>query len=151
MSTAQEFEVRIPSDTADGLAVQNRIIESLESLGYLMADTFRIRLCLEEGIVNAIKHGNAMDPEKSVRISYVADESRLRVEIEDEGEGFSIEDVPDPTLDENLDRPCGRGIMLMRSFMSAIEYRNNGTLLVLEKERTPNEEAADAEDETGDE
>ena len=143
MSAAQEFEVRIPSDTAEGLAVQNRIIESLESLGYPMGDTFRIRLCLEEGIVNAIKHGNGMDPDKFVRILYAADESSLRVEIEDEGEGFRVEDVPDPTLEENLDRPCGRGIMLMRSFMSAIEYHKDGTLLVLEKERSPDEEEDD--------
>jgi len=140
MSTVQKFEIRIPSDTAEGLAVQNRIIESLEALRYPMADTFRIRLCLEEGIVNAIKHGNGMDPDKSVRILLVADESRLRVEIEDEGEGFRVEDVPDPTLEENLDRPCGRGIMLMRSFMTAITYEKGGTLLVLEKERSAEED-----------
>lgn len=140
MSKVQEFEIRIPSDTAEGLAVQNRIIESLEALGYPMTDTFRIRLCLEEGIVNAIKHGNGMDPDKSVRILLVVDESRLRVEIEDEGEGFRVEDVPDPTLEENLDRPCGRGIMLMRSFMTAITYEKGGTLLVLEKERSAEED-----------
>lgn len=135
MSAAQEFEVRIPSDTAEGLTIQNRIIASLEAIGYSAADTFRIRLCLEEGIVNAIKHGNGMDPDKSVRIQYWADAEKVRIEIEDEGEGFALEDVPDPTLDENLDRPCGRGIMLMRSFMSILEYQNNGTLLILEKER----------------
>ena len=135
MSTAQEFEIRIPSDTTEGLAVQNRIITALEEMGYPGTDTFRIRLCLEEGIVNAIKHGNGMDPDKSVRIRFEADTSKVRVEIEDEGEGFDLEDVPDPTLDENLDRPCGRGIMLMRSFMNVIEYKNNGTLLILEKQR----------------
>ena len=134
MSTGQEFEVRIPSDTTEGLAVQNRIIELLESMNYPGSDTFRIRLCLEEGIVNAIKHGNGMDPEKTVRILCKASPERVYIEIEDQGEGFEVEEVPDPTLDENLDRPCGRGIMLMRSFMNKIEYRNNGTLLVLEKE-----------------
>lgn len=141
MKAAQEFEVRIPSDTTQGLAVQNRIIETLESLGYPGADTFRIRLCLEEGIVNAIKHGNGMDPEKSVRILCKAGPEKVYVEIEDEGEGFDVEDVPDPTLDENLDRPCGRGIMLMRSFMNLIEYRNEGTLLILEKARSEEEES----------
>ena len=134
-SAQQQFELRIPSDTTEGLVVQNRIIAALEELGYPGSDTFRIRLCLEEGIVNAIKHGNGMDPEKRVRIRFEADEKKVRVEIEDEGEGFDLEDVPDPTLDENLDRPCGRGIMLMRSFMNVIEYKNNGTLLIIEKER----------------
>jgi serine/threonine-protein kinase RsbW len=64
----------------------------------------------------------------------------VRIEIEDEGTGFKLEEVPDPTADENLERPCGRGIMLMRSFMSLIEYNERGNRVILEKSRqTENE------------
>ena len=88
---------------------------------------------LDEAIVNAIKHGNAFHPEKTVRVNCLISDELFRVEIEDQGPGFRLEDVPDPTDDENLERPCGRGIMLMRSFMTKIEYNESGNLVLLEK------------------
>ncbi len=59
----------------------------------------------------------------------------MRIIIEDEGNGFRPEDVPDPTEDENLEKPCGRGIMLMRAFLSVVEYNERGNRVVLEKNR----------------
>ena len=76
-----------------------------------------------------------MDPDKQVHIECRFDEDRVRIVIEDEGEGFDVETVPDPTTDENIDKPGGRGIMLMRSFMNLIEYNEQGNRLVLEKVR----------------
>jgi serine/threonine-protein kinase RsbW len=67
------------------------------------------------------------------------------IEIEDEGEGFDPGDVPDPTADENLERPCGRGIHLMRAFMTSIEYLDRGNRVVLIKSRTVAEEEAEEE------
>ncbi len=149
MSTSEElveeFEVVIPSDTAAGQLIQERIIRRLEVLNYDDRDVFGVRLALEEALVNAIKHGNGMDPNKTVRIFCRADEHKVRIEIEDEGEGFQPETVPDPTADENLERPCGRGIMLMRAFMNSIEYNASGNRVVLEKHRTiESSETADA-------
>ncbi|HBN76552.1 MAG TPA: ATP-binding protein, partial [Planctomycetaceae bacterium] len=60
----------------------------------------------------------------------------VKVVIADEGEGFVPEDVPDPTDDENLERPCGRGIMLMRAFMDTIEYNEVGNVLTIEKKKS---------------
>ncbi|MND07935.1 hypothetical protein D3C83_302450 [compost metagenome] len=59
----------------------------------------------------------------------------MRIVIEDEGPGFRMDDVPDPTAEENLERPCGRGIMLMKAFMSLIEYNATGNRVTLEKQR----------------
>jgi len=59
----------------------------------------------------------------------------VRVVIEDEGAGFCLQDVPDPTDDENLEKPCGRGIMLMRAFLSVVEYNERGNQVILEKHR----------------
>ena len=132
----QEFEEVIPSETSAGQAVQERIIQFLEELQYDERDVFGVRLAVEEALVNAIKHGNQMDPAKTVRISCRIAQHMVRIEIEDQGAGFQPEEVPDPTSDENLERPCGRGIMLMKAFMSSIEYNEAGNLVVLEKHRT---------------
>lgn len=86
-------------------------------------------------IVNAIKHGNGFDPDKSVQISCEVDDERVLVIIEDQGEGFDPEDVPDPTAEENLERPSGRGIMLMRAFMTSVEYSPGGNRVRLMKVR----------------
>lgn len=136
MPVHEQFEVVIPSDTDAGQAVQERIVARLESLGYSMRDVFGIRLALEEALVNAIKHGNGLDPDKTVRVNCLIEDDLLRVEIEDQGPGFNLVDVPDPTAEENLERPCGRGIMLIRSFMTSVEYNAKGNRVVLEKRRT---------------
>src|SRR5579871_6005305 len=134
--TIQEWEEVIPSDTAAGQSVQERIIQLLESLRYDERDVFGVRLAIEEALVNAIKHGNRMDPAKTVRITCQIAPHKVRIEIEDQGEGFLPSDVPDPTADENLERPCGRGIMLMRAFMSSIAFNASGNCVILEKHRT---------------
>lgn len=142
MTSTEVFDVTIPSDTAKGREVQDQIVDTLEAHGFAARDVFGVRLALEEAIVNAIKHGNQMDPEKSVRIQWEVNSTYVKVTIEDQGEGFKVEDVPDPTDDENLDKPGGRGIMLMRSFMSHVAYDGNGNILVMEK-RCDEEESDD--------
>ena len=142
MSVA-EFVISIPSDTAQGREVQERIIGLLEERSFPERDVFGVRLALEEALVNAIKHGNRMDPNKQVRIDCRVEDDSVRIVIEDEGEGFNVAAVPDPTIDENLDKPGGRGIMLMRAFMTSIENNESGNRIVLEKIRDP--EAASAE------
>jgi serine/threonine-protein kinase RsbW len=135
MPKPEQFDVVIPSDTALGQEIQERIVSRLEQLEFPPRDVFGVRLALEEALVNAIKHGNGMDPSKSVRIQWRIDANSVCVEIEDEGPGFTPEDVPDPTAEENLERPCGRGIMLMKSFMSRVEFSGRGNRVLLEKRR----------------
>jgi serine/threonine-protein kinase RsbW len=151
-------EVTIPSDTVAGQALQEQILRQLEDLQFGEHDLFGVRLALEEALVNAIKHGNRLDPAKNVRVQWCVDHERVVIEIEDEGEGFDPGDVPDPTADENLERPCGRGIHLMRAFMTSIEYYDRGNRVVLIKAKTivvedsceeaPSEESETPEGET---
>ena len=144
----REFEVVIPNNTSAGQSVQERIILLLEELRYEERDVFGIRLALEEALVNAIKHGNQMDPNKTVRITCRAETNKVRIEIQDQGEGFQPGEVPDPTADENLERPCGRGIILMRAFMSTIAFNASGNCVILEKERSEPEPESEAEPES---
>ena len=128
-----QFEVVISSDYESGQAVVERIMSAIGDCGFSTRDTFGIRLSVDEAVINAIKHGNQFHPDKTVRIHFRSNDEGLRIEIEDQGAGFCPEDVPDPTADENLERPCGRGLMLMREFMTRIEFNSKGNKVVLEK------------------
>ena len=119
-------EIVIPSDPGEARGVQEQIEQLLLELQASDRDIFCIKLALEEALVNAIKHGNQMDRAKMVRIRYHVLSDRFECSISDEGPGFDPGEVPDPTAPENLERPCGRGLMLMRHYMSAVAYNDRG-------------------------
>lgn len=130
-----QINVHIPSITAEGLAVQERIVSLMEEFEYSMRDIFAMRLSLEEAITNAIRHGNGNDPDKTVHVMAHVKPDRMRVEVQDQGAGFEPEDVPDPTAAEYIERPCGRGLMLMKAYLNFVEYSEGGTKLTMERER----------------
>jgi serine/threonine-protein kinase RsbW len=136
MSAVTRAEVTIPSETSAGLEVQERIVGALEERGYPMKDTFSVRLALEEALVNAIKHGNQLDPDKSVIIAWEVGDQTCRVTIEDQGKGFNPADLPDPTLEENLECSSGRGVMLIHHYMSKVEYNEKGNRITMTKQRS---------------
>lgn len=127
---------RFPSDAAPGHEVIAALLAELELAGWPTKDVYGIHLALEEALVNAIRHGNQSDPEKDVEIRCFLGDDQVRIEIEDEGPGFDPGKLPDPTSEEYLDRPNGRGVLLIRTFMSHVEYRGRGNVVVMEKERT---------------
>lgn len=135
MTNPVQLEMRIPSNTTDGLCVQEKLVSLMETFSYSMRDIFAMRLSLEEGITNAIRHGNKLSPDKQVTVLCQIDLDRMRVVVIDEGEGFEPEDVPDPTLEEFIERPCGRGLMLMRAYLNICEYSDGGRCLTMERER----------------
>ena len=146
MDLIEEFEVQIPSDTESCQQAIQRIIESLERLGFPEKDVWGVRLALDEALVNAIKHGNRMDAQKSVRIVCQISNEKVRIEIEDEGSGFDWNHLPDPTDLENLEKPCGRGVMLMRAFVNVVEYNEQGNKVILEKLKGVDVETDDSDE-----
>ena len=128
-------ELTITSELAEARRVQDLIEEALQAAAYAETDIFAIKLALEEAIVNAIKHGNQMDPDKRVQVVYNVTPARFDIRITDEGSGFNPEDVPDPTDPDNLERPCGRGLLLMRGFMTEVEYHGRGNVVSMSKVR----------------
>src|SRR5260370_3871390 len=123
----------IASDPAEARSLQERIEQQLLERQAHDHDVFSIRLALEEALINAMKHGNQMDRAKKVKISYRLLADRFEIAISDEGPGFDPNDVPDPTAIENLERPCGRGLMLMRHYMSEVRYNDRGNAVVMSK------------------
>jgi len=111
------------------------LLEQLGVHGWSPSDIFAIHLAAEEAIVNAIVHGNKLDPKKKVRVACVVSPELARIEVTDEGEGFDPGSVPDCRLEERLEAPNGRGVMLMRTFMTRIEYSDRGNRVLMEKQR----------------
>ncbi len=135
MADTLAAEESIPSDLAEGRRVQDGIEAALHAAGYGDQDVFYIKLAMEEALVNAIKHGNQLDPAKKVFVWYRVGPERFDCKIADEGPGFDPGDVPDPTLPENLDRPCGRGLFLIRRFMTDVTYHGKGNVVTMSKVR----------------
>jgi serine/threonine-protein kinase RsbW len=133
------FDQTFPSDLARVRPIQDDIEQGLQANRFGDSDVFAVKLAVEEALVNAIKHGNQLDAEKMFRVEYTIDESLFTITITDDGPGFNPEDVPDPREECNLDRPCGRGVFIIRHFMSSVEYRGRGNAVHMTKERSPEE------------
>ncbi len=114
---------------------ESELLRAIEGCGYPEASTFAVRLALEEAVVNGFKHGNAGREDSTVELRWEVDPQRVLIEVEDEGAGFEPEEVPDPRAPENLERPSGRGIMLMRAYMSHVEYNDAGNRVRMVYER----------------
>jgi len=84
-----------------------------------------------EAANNAILHGNKLNLKKIAIITFKYEEKRLKIIVEDEGEGFDYKNVPDPTAPENIEKIDGRGIFLMNKLSDKCEYFENGAKVVL--------------------
>ena len=107
--------------------MERTVLDEVARRGYTESCTFAIRLALEEALNNAINHGNRRDPASKVSIAYDVNDRFVALTVGDEGAGFNPSSVPDPTVDENLEKPCGRGIMLMRAYMDEVRFSDKGT------------------------
>ena len=136
MAAPRKIEVAIPSNTTIAQEIQEDICAELEKRNYTSRDVFGVRLSLEEAITNAIRHGNGNDESLKVLINCEISDELMRIEIEDQGPGFQPADVPDPTTDENLESPGGRGVLLMEAYMSKVEYNEKGNRVILERTRS---------------
>jgi serine/threonine-protein kinase RsbW len=101
--------------------LHDTVLVAVGEAGFDEASTFAVRLALEEAVANAFRHGNAEDPSKTVTVRYEVSPHQITLVVEDEGPGFDPGAVPDPTEDANLEIPSGRGIMLMRAYMTSVE------------------------------
>jgi len=129
-------ETSIHSDKGAGQPVVRKILDRLKQFDWDENDIFAIHLSLEEALVNAIRHGNGYDPTKLVQVVCQLSLERCRIKITDEGKGFDPHTVPDPTDDRHLDLPSGRGVHLIRSFMSTVHYNDSGNSVTMEKVRS---------------
>ncbi len=107
----------------------------LSQNGYAADEKVRIKLCLEELVANALKHGNRFAPNKSVTVAYSVSESEVKISVVDEGEGFDLHTAPDPTQEQNMRKEGGRGVYLIKHFADSVGQNSRGNGVYMVKSR----------------
>lgn len=99
---------------------------------------FGIDMAVREATTNAVVHGNQQDETKIIEVTIISSPDALEITVRDQGEGFDLENVPDPTANDNLLKTSGRGIFFMRTFMDSVEWTRHpegGTIVRMTKRR----------------
>lgn len=116
------------------------VMRAAAQLGFEEDDQHQIGMAIRECMVNAVVHGNRYNRNKHVHLEIAGDHGQLSVKIGDEGQGFDMASLPDPTAPENLLRQSGRGLLLIRAFMDDFDVHprpGGGTEVVLIKNARP--------------
>lgn len=113
--------------------IEEYILEIVDSFNFSESKRNNIEMAIAEAAANSILHGNKSDESKKVVIKINYHNDHLNISFKDEGEGFNPNNVPDPTLPENLLKGSGRGVHIMNSLVDNIQYifSNPGTELIL--------------------
>lgn len=114
----------------------NKVTGQMSGRGFPQKDIFSVRLSLEEALVNSLKHGHQFDSTKLIKVRYRVRHDDVLVKVKDQGPGFDAGRIPDPTAPENLERPSGRGVFLMRAYMTWIRFNKRGNGVTLCKYRS---------------
>ncbi len=109
-----------------------KVIDDLKNDYDIHEDSYgNILVAVTEAVNNAIIHGNECDPAKQVKVSYEVDGDRVMFTVVDEGKGFDYYNLPDPTAPENLEKPTGRGVFLMKHLADQVIFSDNGKTVEL--------------------
>ncbi len=102
-------------------------------------EVYRVAMATREAAVNAVLHGNDFSVDKHITVSFENTGSSLVIKVADQGKGLDPATLPDPLAPENLMRGSGRGILIIRSFMDELHFRqlDPGTELTLVKHLPP--------------
>ena len=123
LKSPMTFELTIPSKLEELEAVQKLIGEATVAFGLSEDIAYWMELTISESMINAIRHGNQSDPAKKAHLAISFDGENIEIIVEDQGEGFRLDELADPTQAENLLKPCGRGILIIRSFMDDVKLQ----------------------------
>jgi serine/threonine-protein kinase RsbW len=130
-----QCDEKFPSDARTGRRILEEMLRELKRQHWCDHDIFCVHLAVYEALINAIVHGNQEDPAKKVNFICRISQRMVHVEITDEGTGFVPDSLPDPTDDAFLDKPGGRGVLLMRAFMTRVSFNPRGNHVILERDR----------------
>jgi serine/threonine-protein kinase RsbW len=112
-------------------AIETVTAAAMATAGFSETEMLRLRLALDEALTNAHKHGHQGDWSKPITLLYSVNENGVVAQIEDQGAGFDPTEVPDPIARENLERDSGRGLFLMRTYMSSVCHNAEGNCVCL--------------------
>jgi serine/threonine-protein kinase RsbW len=124
-------EIQFPSKV-ENLSLVEKLIDQVCVEYRVNEDHYgNILIALTEAVNNAIIHGNKQDPSKHITLSCETKDNNLLFIVEDEGPGFDFDHLPDPTDPENIEKPNGRGVFLMKNLADEVNFFNNGNRVEL--------------------
>jgi len=115
------FALSIPSRLEEMPAVHALVGEAVKEYGLSEELAHWLELTISESMINAIQHGNRLDPAKQATLKISSTDDVLEIIVEDQGKGFALDTIADPTDVANLLKPGGRGILIIRSFMDEVD------------------------------
>lgn len=128
----REQKISFPS-VSDNIGLVEKLINEICSAHQVAEDHYgNILVAVTEAVNNAIQHGNKLDPGKKVSLAFSSANNRLSFQISDQGDGFNHENLPDPTNPENIEKPNGRGVFLMRHLADKVNFLDEGRTVLLE-------------------
>lgn len=127
----KNIRIEIPS-LSDNIRMIESFIDNAKEKFHLNEDIYgNIMIAVTEAVNNAIRHGNKGDSTKNVSLGLTLEEGMIKFRIEDEGRGFDFHNLPDPTAPENLEKPGGRGIFLMKHLADEVDFSEQGKVVEL--------------------
>lgn len=124
----------IKSNSSELEKVERFLKEILDEFSVDKKNFNKIYLCVSEAVINSIKHGNKHDPNKDVKIEVEYNSKEIIVRVEDEGEGFELNKLKDPTRQENIKNESGRGIFIIKSLSNELQFNERGNRIQLKIE-----------------
>jgi serine/threonine-protein kinase RsbW len=125
------IQIQIPS-LPENIRIVESFIDNAKDQYQLNDDIYgNIMIAVTESVNNAIVHGNQSDSKKNVHLQLALEESQIKFIVEDEGTGFDYNNLPDPTLPENISKPGGRGIFLMKNLCDEVSFKKDGRVAEL--------------------
>ncbi len=125
------IKIEIPS-LGENIRIIESFIDNAREKFQIDDDIYgNIMIAVTESVNNAIKHGNRNNKQKNVSLCLMLNENIISFEVKDEGLGFDYSNLPDPTSPENIDKPGGRGIFLMRHLSDEVEFEDEGRIVKL--------------------
>ena len=128
-----QFELSLRSEVSAISPFVDTLMRLIKKFRWVAEDEEDIEVALYEVLANAVIHGNHEDPERQVRVSCRCGTDEISIIVRDEGQGFDIGEVPDPTAPENISSSHGRGIYLMRTLMDEVHFEGIGTVVYMRK------------------
>lgn len=129
----EKIEFELPSAISTMHCVLDYLIKRVEKLGIINPEQSNLFIALDEAFVNAVKHGNKFDSNKLVKISAEVSTKEARFTVEDEGDGFDVNAIPDPLDPQNLFKTSGRGVLFIYNIMDEVKYNERGNRLTMVK------------------
>ena len=118
-------------DDFDG--IESSILELMNKHQYEEDAIFSVRVAIEEALANALLHGHAGDITKEIEVTWCVDEVCVEFSVTDQGRGYDPSSIPDPTANENLNIPSGRGLAMMEAFMDEVVLNEQGNKVIMKR------------------